>query len=71
MTGDEHLFDLTNDPQELLDLSNVSKKSDRLELWRKRLVDILEQRPEDKLTKNGKLAPGANLQATKQRCKIE
>lgn len=43
-TGDEQLFDLENDPGELHDLA--AEKPERLKVWRQRLIQRLDGRPE-------------------------
>ncbi len=44
MTGQEQLFDLVADPQETHDLARDEAHVERVELWRKRLVDLLGAR---------------------------
>ncbi len=44
VTGEEQLFDLESDPQELHDLSGDPEAADRLVTWRQRLVDRLAGR---------------------------
>ena len=57
MSGREQLFDLTNDPQEKRDLSNRVAHSATLDVWRKRLVQRLANRPEG-FSKDGRLIAG-------------
>jgi len=45
--GQEQLFDLVNDRQELNDLAGSSEHADLLETWRQRLVKILGRRKDD------------------------
>ncbi|MBM4084346.1 MAG: arylsulfatase [Planctomycetes bacterium] len=45
-TGDEQFFDLVKDRQELRDLAKSPAHRDRVALWRKRLIDLLAQRPD-------------------------
>jgi arylsulfatase A-like enzyme len=45
-SGDEQLFDLDADPQELHDLARDSGQSRRVARWRDTLVDALRDRPE-------------------------
>lgn len=45
-TGDEQLFDLVHDPDEMHDLSYDPASADELATWRTRLAEILEGRPE-------------------------
>src|SRR5687768_400222 len=54
-TGDEQLFDLSVDPQELHDLARTGDP--RVETWRQRMVDTLRDRPEA-FVSNGALVPG-------------
>jgi arylsulfatase A-like enzyme len=49
-TGREYLFDLDDDPFELQDLSTY--RSDDLEGWRQRMVEVLRDRPEGFVQKN-------------------
>ena len=58
-TGRELLFDLTEDPREINDLS--SERPDRLAWWRDQLIEELTGRPEG-FVQNGKLAPGQPIQ---------
>jgi arylsulfatase A-like enzyme len=44
--GSQQLFNLTDDPQELTDLSPKEQYSDKLNIWRQRMVEKLENRPE-------------------------
>jgi arylsulfatase len=53
-TGRELFFDLSNDPQELRDLSRDATKQARIKEWRKRLASINERRG-DPRGKNGDL----------------
>ncbi|MBS3761695.1 MAG: sulfatase-like hydrolase/transferase [Planctomycetes bacterium] len=67
-SGQEQLFDLTEDPHELHDLAEDSDYAERLEYWRKRLIDQLCDRPEgfvedDQLVAGkpfGHVIPGTN-----------
>ena len=45
-SGSEQLFDLTEDPQELCDLSDRTENNGRLKLWRNRMIERLSGRPE-------------------------
>lgn len=45
-TGREQLFDLRSDPQELTDLSNDPRSRDTLIACRRRLIEVLRERPE-------------------------
>ena len=45
-SGREQLFDLDEDPQELHDLATGPGASDRVSVWRKRLIERLGGRPE-------------------------
>jgi arylsulfatase A-like enzyme len=53
--GEEQLFDLAADPQELVDLAGDAAQGERLRLWRGRMVEHLAERGED-FVKGGKLA---------------
>jgi hypothetical protein len=53
--GEEQLFDLVHDPQELKDLAGVSGHEATLRQWRNRLIEHLSERG-DEFVKNGKLA---------------
>ena len=58
-TGRELLFDLTEDPREINDLSR--ERPDRLAWWRDQLIEELTGRPEG-FVQNGKLVPGRPIQ---------
>lgn len=60
-TGEEQLFDLSIDPDETRDLAKDPASSDRLELWRDRMVRELAPREEDGLSDGNKLIAGKNL----------
>ena len=45
-TGQEHLFDLDEDPQEMHDLSREPDAETRMQPWRNRLSEFLKDRPE-------------------------
>ena len=53
-TGDEQLFDLTTDRQELHNLANDPGMAERVATWRHRLIEILGPRG-DGFVENGKL----------------
>jgi len=55
--GAEQLFDLDKDPREEHDLSKDPSSSQRLALWRGKLVERLAGRPEG-FSEDGKLTPG-------------
>lgn len=55
MDGEEQLFDLETDPHELQSLAGYTEHESTLQLWRKRLINHLEERG-DAWVKNGKLA---------------
>jgi hypothetical protein len=44
--GREQFFDLTRDPTECRDLAGSAEHAERLALWRRRLVEVLDDRPE-------------------------
>jgi arylsulfatase len=56
-TGQEQLFDLERDPQELHDLARAANAEERLRPWRRRLVAELRGRPEG-FTDGERLIPG-------------
>ena len=58
-TGEEQLFNLTNDPMELVDLSDSETGKDALLKWRQRMVDHLFVRGEE-FVKDGKLVVKEN-----------
>jgi arylsulfatase A-like enzyme len=58
LSGREELFDLVDDPGELRNLAGVDDYSNLKERWKKRLVEILEKRPDDGFVKNGELQTG-------------
>ena len=58
VTGRELFFDLVKDPQELRDLSKNLEYSDRVKLWRERLIQELAPRTEDNLSDGKKLIAG-------------
>lgn len=51
--GREELFDLVSDPHELHELSSKPEQREKLELWRARMAEHLEERGED-YVKDGK-----------------
>ncbi len=53
----EHLFDLEKDPNELCDLALREGSEAKLEPWRKRLTEVISNRPEG-FVKEGKLIRG-------------
>ena len=53
-TGEEQLFDLVSDREELHDLARDPANAERVALWRQRLIDILEPRG-DGFVEDGKL----------------
>jgi len=66
LTGREQLFNLADDPGELHDLANASSARERLELWRKRMVEKLAARSQDGLSDGTKLIPGKLLPAVRE-----
>jgi arylsulfatase A-like enzyme len=55
--GREQFFDLTRDPSECRDLAGSAEHADRLALWRRRLVEVLADRPEG-FSDGERLIPG-------------
>lgn len=64
-SGEELLFDLASDPQELRDLSGDPAYADRLALWRGRLARVLAERGDDALSDGERLIPGTGLPAVR------
>lgn len=62
VTGEEQLFDLENDPNELHNLAERESARDELAAWRTRLIDRLEGRPEG-FTDGEKLIAGREYPA--------
>ena len=56
-SGREQFFDLRSDPNECHDLIQDSGKKERIEHWRKILIETLSNRPEG-FVKDGELIPG-------------
>jgi len=44
VTGEEQLFDLVSDRDEMHDLAKAPENAERVALWRRRLIDLLGQR---------------------------
>ncbi len=65
VSGTERFFNLTQDPQELHDLAGDGAYMDRVELWRRRLIDVLAERPEDGMSDGEKLIPGQRTPAVR------
>jgi arylsulfatase A-like enzyme len=65
LSGEEQLFCLEEDPQELHDLAADPRHRDRLVLWRERLVAELAPRPQDGLSDGRQLVPGSNVPAVR------
>ncbi|TCP22330.1 arylsulfatase A-like enzyme [Scopulibacillus darangshiensis] len=62
-TGEEQLFDLVNDPQEIVNLADAAEYSDRLTFWRGMLIKELAGR-EEGYTDGEQLIVGAKPKAT-------
>ncbi len=60
-SGQQWFFDLVADPQELHNLVDVPNATDRVRLWRKRLINVLKERPQDGLTDGERLVSGVRL----------
>jgi arylsulfatase A-like enzyme len=58
-TGREQFFDLMADPDECCNLAAQPRHAARVDLWRRRLIDVLAARPEDGLSDGRRLIPGA------------
>lgn len=61
VSGREELFNLEDDPKELVNLAKESEHSELLNLWKRRLIDVLAKRPDDGIVKDGKLQKGVIL----------
>jgi arylsulfatase len=57
-SGRELFFDLSTDPPEETDRSHDPAYTDRVTMWRKRLIDVLAERPQDGLSDGERLMPG-------------
>ena len=60
-SGEEQFFDLRTDPAECRNLSACPAASDRIAVWRQRLVEYLATRPSDGLSDGTRLIAGTNL----------
>ena len=60
-TGTEWFFDLEKDPGELHNAAVDDEYAERVALWRRRLVGVLAERPEDGLSDGERLVPGKTL----------
>jgi choline-sulfatase len=58
--GNEQLFDLNNDPQETVNLAAKAEHKDKVEMWRKQMVEHLSERGEE-WVKDGKLCTHKNM----------
>jgi arylsulfatase len=56
LDGEEQLFNIGNDPNELTDLAGVASYESELKMWRARLTEHLSERG-DAWVRNGKLVP--------------
>jgi len=56
-TGEEQLFDLVEDPGELHNLAALDENASRVAVWRDRMIEELEERPEG-FVDGGKLVGG-------------
>ncbi len=61
LNGEEHLFNLVEDPQELHNLAAEESAGETLELWRGRLIKDLALRTEDGLSDGQRLISGKTL----------
>ena len=68
-SGREWFFDLAADPQELVDLASDPASQDRVERWRRRLIEVLAARPQDGLCDGDRLIPGKVLPCTRPELK--
>lgn len=60
-TGEEQLFNLEDDPEELYDLVDHGASQERVLLWRPRMVAELKDRNEDGLCDDSQLIVGKLL----------
>ncbi|HMO25291.1 MAG TPA: sulfatase-like hydrolase/transferase, partial [Tepidisphaeraceae bacterium] len=68
--GQEQLFDLTNDPGELHDLVGNPRESERLALWRARLLEHIRDAPEG-FVHNGRLVSGLRYSSSNRNAKLD
>jgi hypothetical protein len=61
VTGNEWFFDLERDPQEIENLCSDQQYASRVDKWRKRLIAVLAERPQDALSDGTKLFSGNAL----------
>jgi len=64
-SGREWFFDLARDPGEETNLADDPEAADRIEPWRRRLAEILAERPEDKLSDGERLLAGKVIDPTR------
>ncbi|KPK85401.1 MAG: hypothetical protein AMJ81_03690 [Phycisphaerae bacterium SM23_33] len=64
-SGREWFFHLTRDPQEQTDRSGDPEYAQGVELWRRRLIEVLAARPQDGLSDGQRLIPGRILPAVR------
>ncbi len=70
-TGEEQLFNLIRDPDELEDLSSDPGAQERLDFWRSILINKLAERKEDGLSDGKKLLSGTLLPAVRSSINTE
>jgi arylsulfatase A-like enzyme len=61
VSGEEWLFDLETDPDECHNLASDPDAQECRDRWRRRLIDVLARRPEDRLVEDGELVSGRSL----------
>lgn len=61
VTGNEWFFNLEHDPQEIENLCSDPQCASRVDKWRKRLIAVLAERPQDALSDGTKLFSGSAL----------
>lgn len=69
LSGEEQLFNLVDDPNEIHNLATDPAHNDQLLLWRSRLIHELSPRTEDGLTDGKQLIPGTLLPAVRNHLK--
>lgn len=65
VSGREWFFNLREDPDERINLSGNENYKNRIELWKRRLVEILSERIDDGLVDGEMLSPGKGLPAVR------
>jgi len=62
LTGEQQLFDLINDPHELIDLTKQTDQSEELiDIWRQKMIEHLEIRGNDWVSKGNLLIQDSSI----------